>query len=125
MTKYFADKNKFERDNDTPISVRDYTQIESRNERYCPYCQLKLSRLIDNSGLNPSWYCGKCVIEYPDKSETKSKSHLSTQKPSSERPAVSYAPEPQLPKRDHTIKGSFLELQKRGFKIKNYTESKG
>jgi hypothetical protein len=65
------------------------------------------------------------VIEYPDKTETKSKSRLSTQRPSNERPAVSYPPEVGLAKKDHNIKGSFLELQKRGFKIKNYTEGVG
>lgn len=127
MTKYYSDKNRGTPiDTGAPISLTNYDNIDSREERYCPYCNIRLSRLIDSSGLNPSWYCGKCVIEYLDKSEVKSKSRLNTpQKSNSERPAVSYAHEPSLPKKDHSIKGALAELQKRGLKITNYTESKG
>jgi hypothetical protein len=128
LTKYYSDKNKFRINNDTPISIPNYEQIErdSHEERFCPYCQFKLSRLIDSSGCNPSFYCSKCTIEYPDKSETKSKSGLSTpQKSNNERPAVSYAPEPTLGKKKTEIKGGLAELQKRGIKVTSYTESKG
>jgi hypothetical protein len=67
------------------------------------------------------------VIEYPDRADTKSTSSLSIPKKSSnnERPAVAFPPEPGLAKKDHSVKGTFAELQKRGFKIKNYVESKG
>jgi hypothetical protein len=59
------------------ISVPNYEQIEidSHVERYC---SLRLSKLIDSSDMNPSYYCGKCVIEYPTKADSKSKSRSST-----------------------------------------------
>jgi hypothetical protein len=100
--------------------------MDSRESRYCPYCQIKLSRLIDSSGSNPSFYCSKCVIEYPDKIETKSKSRLSTQRPSNERPAVAFPPEPQLSKKDHSVKGGLKALSETGrIKIKSYKEGVG
>jgi hypothetical protein len=128
MTKYYNDRNKFRIDNDTPISLPNYEQIEidSHTERFCPYCQFKLSRIIDSSGMNPNWYCSKCVINYPDKSETKSKSHLSTpqQKSNNERPAVAFTPEPELKRKKVEVKGGLAELAKRGsIKITHYTES--
>jgi hypothetical protein len=126
LTKYYDNRNRGIRNADVPISLPNYENIDSREERYCPYCNIRLSWLIDSSGLNPSWYCGKCTIEYPDKSEVKSKSSLSTpRKSNNERPAVAYPPEPSLGKKDHSIKGALAELQKRGLKITNYTESKG
>jgi hypothetical protein len=126
LTKYYDNRNRGIPNQDLPISIPDYTNIESREERFCPYCNIKLSRLIDSSGLNPSWYCGKCVIEYPEKSETKSTSRLSTpqQKSNNERPAVSYAPEPGLVRKKTQVKGGLAELAKRGsIKITHYTES--
>jgi hypothetical protein len=124
LTKYYQDKNRFRKDDDTPISLRDYSQIDSHNERYCPYCQLKLSRLIDSSGLNPSWYCSKCVIDYPDKTETKSRSSLSTpqQKSNNENPAVAYAPDPTVGKKPVEPKGTFATLKSRGIRITSYKE---
>jgi hypothetical protein len=72
------------------------------------------------------YYCSKCVINYPDKSETKSKSRLSTpQKSNNERPAVAYPPTIDLRKKKTDIKGGLAELQKRGIKVTSYTESKG
>jgi ribosomal protein L37AE/L43A len=125
LTKYYSDKNKFRIDNDTPISIPNYERIETdaHTETFCPYCQFKLSRLIDSSGMNPSWYCGKCTIEYPDKAEVKSKSRLSTpQKSNNESPAVAFPPEVELKRKKVTIKGGLAELQKRGIKITSYSE---
>jgi hypothetical protein len=126
MTKYYQDKNRFEKDNDTPISIRDYTQIEDRNERYCPYCSLKLSRLIDSSGLNPSWYCSKCIISYPDKSDTKSKSSLSTpRKSNNDNPLASTKfKEPTVGHGPRTIKGGLKTLTESGrIKVTSYQET--
>jgi ribosomal protein L37AE/L43A len=129
LTKYFSEKNRFIQDRDTPISVPNYEQIEidSHTDRYCPYCQFKLSSLIDSSGMNRNWYCSKCTISYPDKAQVKSKARLGTpQKSNNERPAVSYPPEVGLPKKDHSIKGGLAELARKGsIKITHYTESKG
>jgi hypothetical protein len=101
--------------------------IDSREEHYCPCCQLRLSRLIDSSGSNPSFYCSKCVINYPDKSEVKSKSRLSTpQKSNNERPAVSYPPALTLKRKKTEIKGGLKALSEKGsIRITSYTESKG
>jgi hypothetical protein len=130
MTKYNDNRNRGVRNNaDVPISLPNYEQIEidSREEHYCPYCQLNLSRLIESSGQNThAFYCSKCTIEYPNKSEVKSKSRLSTpQKSNNENPRIAYPPEPTLRKKKVEIKGGLAELQKRGIKITSYTESKG
>jgi hypothetical protein len=128
VTKYYSDKNKFIVDNDTPISLPNYDNIYSKEEHYCPYCSIRLSRLIDSSGQNThGFYCSKCTISYPDTSETKSKSHLSApQQSNNERPAVAYPPEVGLPKKDHSIKGGLKALSETGrIKIKSYKEGKG
>jgi hypothetical protein len=129
LTKYNDNRNRGIPNPDLPISLPNYEQIEidSREERYCPYCNIRLSRLIDSSGLNPNWYCSKCVINYPNKSESKSKSRLSTpQKSNNERPAVAFPPEPGLRRKKTEVKGGLAELQRRsGIKITSYTESKG
>ena len=127
MTKYFQDKNRFEKNDDTPISVRNYEQMDSHKEFFCPYCQLKLSRLTDRSGLSPSWYCTKCTIEYPDQSEVKSKSSLSTpRKSNNDNPLASTKfKEPTVGKEPTEIKGGLKALQQRGIKITSYTEGKG
>jgi hypothetical protein len=129
LTKYNDNRNRgIPKDTGVPISLPNYEQIEidSCEERYCPYCQIRLSRLIDSSGLNPSWYCSKCVINYPNKAEVKSKSRLGTpQKSNNENPRIAYPPELTLGKKKVEIKGGLAELQKRGIRITSYTESKG
>jgi hypothetical protein len=127
MTKYNDSKNRGIPNSDLPISLPNYDNIYSKEEHYCPYCSLKLSRLIDSSGNNPSLYCSKCTIEYPDKTETKSKSRVNTpQKSNNERPAVSYPPEPGLGRKKTEVKGGLAELAKRGsIRITSYSESKG
>jgi hypothetical protein len=130
MTKYYDNRNKGipNPDSDLPVSVPNYDQIATdfHEERYCPYCNFRLSKLQDH-GSNVDWYCSKCVISYPNKSESKSKSRLSTpQKSNNERPAVSYLPEPGLRRKKTEVKGGLAELQKRSsIKITSYTESKG
>jgi ribosomal protein L37AE/L43A len=128
LTKYYQDKTKFVQDRDTPISLPNWEQIEtdSHTDRYCPYCQFKLSRLIDSSGMNPNWYCSKCTISYPDKAQVKTKSRLNTpNKSNNERPAVAYPPEVSIGKKKKELTGSFKVLRERGMKFTNITESKG
>ena len=91
--------------------------IDSREEHYCPCCQLRLSRLIDSSGLNTSYYCNHCSIEViPSLTEVRSASKLVTPEGPVESPSVSYPPE---------IKGGLAELKKRGIRITSYKEGKG
>jgi hypothetical protein len=127
MTKYNDSRNRGTPiDTGVPISLPNYEQMNSHKEFFCPYCQLKLSKLIDSSGQNTSFYCPKCTIEYPNESEAKSKSYLSTpQKSNNENPAVSYAPEVELKRKKTEVRGGLAELQKRGIKVTSYTESKG
>jgi hypothetical protein len=131
MTKYTKDhgSTRWEpRDTGTPISLPNYEQIEaSRNERFCPYCSLRLSRLLDSSGLNPSWYCSKCTIDYPDKTDTKSKSSLSTpRKSNNDNPLASTKfKEPIVGREPTEIKGGLKALQQKGVKVTSYTEGRG
>ena len=124
MTKYTDSHNYSVKNPDIPISLPDYTRIESDSvDHYCRYCQFKLSRLIDSSGQNPSLYCSKCLIEYPDKTEVKTKSRLSTpSKSNADDPSVSYAVEPQLRRKKTEPKGTFKALKDKGIRITNYSE---
>ena len=131
MTKYFDSQNRnkgIPHDNsyETPITTTDYTQMESGNvTRYCPYCHVSLSRLIDSSGFNPSYYCSRCVIEYPDKTEVKTKSRLATSEQSNnnDNPSVGYAPEVGLSRKKNEPKGSFRRLQEKGIRITSYKDT--
>ena len=124
MTKYLESRNKGIRDDDTPISLPNYRQMENRTANHCcPFCHYKLSRILDSSGINPNYYCSKCSIEYPDASDTKSKSHISTPaKSNDDNPLSSKMPEPTLEGKKTEIKGGLAELHKRGIKITSYNE---
>jgi hypothetical protein len=127
LTKYNDNRNRgIPKDTGVPISLPNYEQIEidSHKEFYCSYCNLRLSKLQDRSGLSPSWYCSKCVIEYPDKSEAKSKSHLLTpQKSNNENPRIAYPLEPTIGKKKKELTGSFKVLRDKGMKFTSVTES--
>jgi DNA-directed RNA polymerase subunit RPC12/RpoP len=115
-SKYNEDRNRWTpKDTGVPISLPNYEQIDSRKEFYCPYCQLRLSKLIDSSGQNTSYYCSKCTIEYPDQSEVKSKSSLSTpRKSNNDNPLASTKfKEPTVGKEPTEIKGGLAELMER------------
>ena len=50
-----------------------------------------------------------CSIEYPEESEIKSKSHLSTpQRSNNQNPYVAYPPEPELKRKKTKIKGGLV-----------------
>jgi hypothetical protein len=82
---------------------------------------------MDSSGLNPSWYCSKCVIDYPDKTETKSESYLSTpQKSNDSNPLASTAfKEPTVGREPIEYKGGFSQLAKQGRRITYYHDEEG
>jgi hypothetical protein len=125
LTKYNDNRNRGTPiDTGVPISLPDYTQIESRKEFFCPYCQLRLSNLIDTSRQNTSYYCSKCVIDYPDQSEVKSKSSLSTpQNSNNQNPLASTKfVEPTIGKKPVEPGGTFAALRARGIRITNYKE---
>jgi hypothetical protein len=97
--------------------------IDSREEHYCPCCQLRLSRLIDSSGLNTSYYCNHCSIEVlPSITEVRSKSKIVTPEGPVESPFVSYPPEPSIGRQPVEPKGLFKFLRDRGMRITNYKD---
>ena len=126
MTNYYDKRNKWRKDKDTPISVRDYTNTDEDKTYYCNNCNRNLHKLIDSSGENPSYYCNHCSIEViPSLTEVRSKSKIVTPEGPPDNPAVAFPPEVELKRKKVEIKGGLAELQKRGIRIKNYTESKG
>ena len=109
MTKFNDSTYKGIRKEETPISLQNYENKDSRKEFYYPYCQMRLSKLQGRSGENVSYNCGTCSIEYPEESEIKSKSHLSTpQRSNNQNPYVAYPPEPELKRKKTKIKDGLV-----------------
>jgi hypothetical protein len=125
MTIYH-DKNRRGREpNDTPI-VASYNTNEHK-DFYCKWCSRLMTRLIDSSRQNISWFCSACNIETnPEIDSLRSKSRLEVPEGVNQNPYASTKfLEPDLRKKKTEIKGGLAELQKRGIKITSYTESKG
>src|SRR5215203_274879 len=82
----------------------------------CSWCQCGLIRLVDRSGLNPSYYCNRCSISYdPDQTEIRKKSKLGTQREEIE-PAVTsigFTPDVAL-RKPVELRGGFAQLAKKG-----------
>jgi hypothetical protein len=125
MTDYYNKKNKWRRDKDTPISIRNYEHDEPKTY-YCNNCNRTLNKLIDSSGQNVSYYCNHCSIEViPSLTEVRSASKLVTPEGPIENPSVSYPPEVTIGRTPPEIKGGLAELKKRGIRITSYKEGKG
>jgi hypothetical protein len=127
MTRYFNEKNKFNKDDDSIISVRNYQEDTGSKTYYCNYCQRNLVELTDRSGLSPSWYCPNCSIEVdPSLTEVRSKSPLSVPEGPPEHPlATTKFVEPTVGKKPVEPKGAFAALKAKGIKITSYKEEKG
>jgi hypothetical protein len=128
MTKYYQDRHKFDRNDDTPIAVRDYTNTSSDHTYYCSWCQRQLVKLRGRSGENITYYCNFCSIESnPEEKELRSKSRIEPHEGTNKTPLASTKfTEPTLGKKKVEIEGALAELQKRSsIKIKTHTESKG
>jgi hypothetical protein len=125
MTKYYDNNNKWRRDKDTPISVRNYEHDEPKTY-YCNNCNRTLNKPIDSSGQNTSYYCNNCSIEViPSLTEVRSASKLVTPEGPIESPSISYPPDLTIGKTPVEPKGVFAEMKKKGIKITNYREEKG
>jgi hypothetical protein len=127
MTKY-TEKNQWNRGKpiDSPISIaaENYDDRIINREYSCSYCNRILSKLVDRSGLNPSWYCNFCSIEVIPSEEAELRSKLRLKVPSGtiQEAAVSYAPEKVLKRKRTDPKGTFKILRERGINITNYQE---
>lgn len=77
-----------------------------------------------SSGNNsPSWFCRQCSIEYPDQSEIRKKTKLSPRNEEVEPQITSIQTDLSKDieiKHTPPIRGGFLELQKKGLRIKDY-----
>jgi hypothetical protein len=125
LTKYFAEKNRFNRNDDTPISTGSEWTRADRPSYICPYCSRTLNRLTDRHGLSPSYYCNFCRIESrPENTDLRSKSSIEPQKGGEDNPLASTKFKERTVGREPVeIKGGLAELQRRGMKITSYSES--
>jgi hypothetical protein len=88
----------------------------------CNYCSRDLIKLSDSSGNNVSWYCNHCSIPFePENESIRHKQKLEVPDRNVE-PAIATTPGIPDISISHTppIRGGFLELQKKGLKIKDY-----
>jgi hypothetical protein len=101
---------------------RDAWDNPEHPEYACNFCSRLLVRL--SSGNNSeSWFCRNCQIEYPDKTDIRKKSKLGTQREEIEPEVTSIQTDPSKEVEiRHTppIRGGFLELQRKGLRIKDY-----
>lgn len=127
MTKWYDDQHKYKQDPGTPISVAGNWYGVPQREFYCEYCQRRLSKLTDRSGLSPSWYCSFCQIESsPDEKEMRSKGKLETAEGPPDTPLASTKfKEPSVGRGKKELTGSFKILRDKGMRFTSVTESKG
>jgi DNA-directed RNA polymerase subunit RPC12/RpoP len=128
MTVY-GDKNRRGRvPADTPIVAGTEWTQDPRREYVCSYCNRTMTKLQDRNSANISYFCSACNVETNaeeiDNLRTRSRLQM-PEGPVNTTPYAAFPPEPELKRKKVTIKGGLAELQKRGIKIKNYTESRG
>jgi ribosomal protein L37AE/L43A len=123
-TKYYSDKNPWNKPTDTPITLgEEEWYAESRPTYICDFCHHTLIKLSDRSGINISWYCNNCNTEYDPETELRSKTPLTMAEGPVTNPSVSYAPERTIKRRKTEPRGSFKVLRERGVNIVNYKET--
>jgi hypothetical protein len=127
MTRYFSERNKFNKEDDTPISIRNYNEDTSQKTYYCNFCNRNLVKLTDSKGSSPSWYCPNCNTEVdPSITEVRSKSPLSVPEGPPEHPLASTKfKEPSFGKTPREYKGAFAALKARGIKMTYYKDEEG
>ena len=81
-------------------------------------------KLLDSSGQNPSLslYCSFCGISSEIEEDTRKKSKVKVHKGKITEPAVGYAPEVGLKRKQKVIKGGLRLMEQKGLKITNYKE---
>jgi hypothetical protein len=103
--------------------VGDEWNQEDRPTFLCSWCNRDLVRLSDRNNQE-SWFCRNCQIPFePSKTQLRKKSKLGTQREEigPEVTSIQIDPTREVEIR-HTppIRGGFLELQKKGLRIKDY-----
>jgi hypothetical protein len=128
LTKYHDSKHFSSFKNDVAIVGEEQVQeIENKNgkEFICEFCRCVLTKLVDASGENVSYYCNRCSMTTYDTNELRSQSYLEMSDGPVEEPSISYAPEKKIERKKKEIKGGLAELEKRGVHVTSYKEGKG
>jgi hypothetical protein len=127
MTKWFAEKNRFNVNNETPIAIRNYHTTNSNRTYYCSWCNRSLVKLQGRSGENVAYYCEACSIQSnPEEIDLKSKPSIEPQEGGEDNPlATTKFVEPTVGKKPIQLKGAFAALKARGMKIKYYKDEEG
>jgi transcription elongation factor Elf1 len=90
----------------------------------CSWCNRDLVRLSDRNNQGESWFCRNCQIPFePSETQLRKKSKLGTQREEIEPEVTSIQTDPSKEVEiRHTppIRGGFLELQRKGLRIKDY-----
>jgi hypothetical protein len=127
MTIYHDRNRRGREPNDTPVSIGDEWNRDPRREYVCSYCNRTMIKLQDRNSANISFFCSMCNIQ-TNEEETdnlRTRSRLQMPEGVNTTPYIAHTPEPGLKRKKVEVKGGLAELQKRGIRIKNYTESKG
>jgi hypothetical protein len=129
MTKYYEDRNKGRKQDDTPISLRNYQDTYEDRTLICSFCNRTMQRLFDASKLNPSWYCSFCNTETNSEEADNLRTRPRLQMPEGVNTtpyATTKFPEPGLGRKKTEVKGGLAELAKKGsIRITSYSEGKG
>jgi hypothetical protein len=104
--------------------IGDEWNQEDRPTFSCSWCNRDLVRLSDRNNQGESWFCRNCQIPFePSETQLRKKSKLGTQREEIEPEVTSIQTDPSKEVEiRHTppIRGGFLELQKKGLRIKDY-----
>jgi ribosomal protein L37AE/L43A len=106
---------------------RDAWEDSEHLEYACGFCSRLLVRLSDKNDQSESWFCRNCNIEFPDKTQTRKKSKLGTQREEIE-PAVTSIQTDQSKsveiRHEPELKGGFAQLARKGtIRFTSYQES--
>jgi hypothetical protein len=106
---------------------RDAWDNPEHPEYACSFCSRLLVRLSDKNSQSESWFCRNCSIEFPDKTQTRKKSKLGTQREEVD-PAVTSIQTDQSKsveiKHKPQLKGGFAQLARKGtIRFTSYQES--
>jgi hypothetical protein len=105
--------------------IGDEWSGEDNPEYSCSWCNRTLSKLIDSSGENPSYYCTHCHIPFePSETHIRKKSKLGTQRNEVDPAVTSIQTDPSKEVEiRHTVplRGGFEALSKKGLRFTSYS----
>lgn len=123
-TKYYAEKNRFDRNDDSPIAIRNYQDTNLDRTYYCSWCQRSLVKISGRSGENVAYFCNACsTTTNPEETNLRAKSKIEPHEGTNKTPlATTKFPDITVGKKPVEPKGAFAALRARGIRIKNYNE---